>query len=243
MPCTLGDKETNYYWALAGDVFGICFTKGTACYLLSREIRAFVKDTLVCFIHALLDHSVEMPPPPSVPESWLMGPPIPSVTDYMVCQTMRVTYSQTGTPFKVLTVNTCCLQASSGAEGSFVPAPGHFVLLLCEGPVGTSLTPSSNCLQVAKPKTPKSREAESCLVGFCLFFFFLSLVSFCPQTVNTTNLYWFNAVRKVKEHEGRQRKQHGWGSGQVGCGAFSPMSAGIKVTQHRGTGSLSNISS
>lgn len=159
--------------------------------------------------------------------SWMMGPTIPSVTDYMVCRPMRVTYSQTGTPCNILADNTCCLQASSGAEDSFVPAPGHFVLLLCQGPAGTLLTPSCNCLQVAKPKIPKSREAESRLVGFC---FFWSLFSFRLQTVKYRDLYRFNAVRKVKEHEGGHRKQNKRGSGQVGCGAFSPTSAGIKVT-------------
>lgn len=57
-----------------------------------------------------------------------------------------------------------------------------------------------------------------------------SLFSFCPQTVEYTDLYQFNAVRNIKEHEGGRGKQNGGGSGEVGPGAFSPVSAGIEVS-------------
>lgn len=167
----LGVRRENVAQGLQVVLFGICFTKGTAYCLLLREIKAFIKGMLVFFINAMLACIWEMVLL-FVTGPWLMGPTIPSVADYMVCQTMHVNYSYTGTPLDLLTVNACCLQALSGAEDSFVPALGHSVLLLCQSPMGTLLTPSFNCLHVAKSKTPKTGEPRSCLVGFCLFFFF-----------------------------------------------------------------------
>lgn len=78
-------------------------------------------------------------------------------------------------------------------------------------------------------RLPRAGRLNHAWWGFA-FLFFWSLFSFCPQTVKYTDPYRFNAVRKVKEHKGGQRKQNGRGSGQVGCGAFLPVSAGIKVT-------------
>lgn len=80
----LGTRRENITKGLQEMFSGIGFTKGTACYLLLREIKAFIKDRLVFFISVLLDcvwETVLL----SVTESWLMGPIIPSVTDYMVC--------------------------------------------------------------------------------------------------------------------------------------------------------------
>lgn len=143
---------------------------------------------------------------------------------------MHVSYPYTGMPLSVLTVNARWLQAFSGAEDSFVPALGHFVLLLCQSPTGTLLTPSCNCLHVAK--TPKIRVPKSCLVGFCFPTpppFFWSVFSFRTRTVKDTDLYQLDTVRKVKAHEGGEGEEKA-GKGWVGCGASSPVSAGRAVT-------------
>lgn len=182
---------------------------------------------LVFFINAMLACIWEMVLL-FVTGPWLMGPTIPSVADYMVCQTMHVNYSYTGTPLDLPTVSACCLQALSGAEDSFVPALGHSVLLLCQSPVGTLLTPSCNCLHVAKSKTPKTGEPRSCSVGFCLFFFFWSVFSFCPQSVKCTALYQFNTVRKVRAHEGGQREEKGQGRGRLGAVRVHPWAQGLQ---------------
>lgn len=141
--------------------FGICFTKGTACYplltnkgiyqrhlhqcsfglhlgdgagLCKRMVADGTHNSLCYWLHGVLKHACQLP----------------------------LHWHASQCPG-----NAHWLQAFSGAEDSFVPALGHFVLLLCQSPTGTLLTPSCNCLHVAKAKTPKIREPKSCFVGLC----------------------------------------------------------------------------
>lgn len=55
----MGIRRENITKALQEMFFGICFTKGTACYLLLREIKVLIKGMLV-FINVFLDLIWEM---------------------------------------------------------------------------------------------------------------------------------------------------------------------------------------
>lgn len=63
-----------------------------------------------------------------------------------------------------------------------------------------------------------------------LFWGFVSILILSTDWKNKPRPLCYNPVRRVKEQEGGQKAHSGPGSRQVGCGAFSPMRAGIKVT-------------
>lgn len=100
-------------------------------------------------------------------------------------------------------------------------------------------------------RLPRLQSPNHVWWGFAFFFppSFLSVFSFCLQTVKHTDLYQFNTARKAKaEEEGGQREEKrkaGEGAGWVRCVLTHERRAcsDSLIRQRWGTGSLSNSSS